>query len=258
MREYILGDNCLYNSETATKGTQVKYKKDNYFYKRDKAGNEGYVEYLVSRVLKFSTLPKDSYVMYEYCKVNSKGGCRSSNFLSDDEYFISMNTLFRRVSGLRDLSNTLGGKLTSLDRLNYLSEIIANLSNKDVCFDFINKYLKSVLFLDFLILNTDRHAHNYGIVFNYKSGEFKTAPIFDNGLSLDTEHRGINKCTSCTISGSFATQILAFGSKIESPFKLNYIGLYKDLSRIKSMYGDRHELRVLLNQLESYKSVFKA
>lgn len=56
IREYTIEDRDIYNSASTTKGTQIKYKKDNYFYKLDKMGKEGFVEYLTTILLLHSEL----------------------------------------------------------------------------------------------------------------------------------------------------------------------------------------------------------
>lgn len=51
MNDYRIDDKYEYISRTVTDGTQRKYKKGAYFYKINKTGNEGYVEYLIYRLL---------------------------------------------------------------------------------------------------------------------------------------------------------------------------------------------------------------
>lgn len=48
-----------------SEGTQIKYKKDNYWYKKDCRGKEGLAEYLVSGLLTYSDLEPSEYVVYE-------------------------------------------------------------------------------------------------------------------------------------------------------------------------------------------------
>lgn len=47
-----------------SEGTQEKYKKDGYWYKLNQDGEEGLVECLASRLLTFSDLPEESYIVY--------------------------------------------------------------------------------------------------------------------------------------------------------------------------------------------------
>jgi hypothetical protein len=48
----------------------------------------------------------------------------------------------------------------------------------------IKDYLGKVATFDMLILNTDRHFNNLGIVADISQNLYKYAPVFDNGNSL--------------------------------------------------------------------------
>ncbi|MFI3175636.1 MAG: HipA domain-containing protein [Bacillota bacterium] len=53
----------------------------------------------------------------------------------------------------------------------------------------IRKELEDMLFLDYLIGNTDRHFHNFGLIRDANTLEFiDIAPIFDNGTALFHNH----------------------------------------------------------------------
>ena len=66
--------------EGTSEGTQVKYKKDGYWYKKDNRGNEGRAEYLVSKFMQFTTLQENEFISYEEGTINGKLGCRSKIF----------------------------------------------------------------------------------------------------------------------------------------------------------------------------------
>lgn len=61
-QENLSGEYIISHVGTS-EGTQVKYKKGEYWYKKDNRGREGLAEYLVSRLLTFSDLPPEEYVM---------------------------------------------------------------------------------------------------------------------------------------------------------------------------------------------------
>ena len=46
-------------------GTQIKYRKDGFWYKNDNWENEGRTEYLVSKFMEFTSLQEKKYVKYE-------------------------------------------------------------------------------------------------------------------------------------------------------------------------------------------------
>lgn len=253
MKDYKLDSKYRYFSRSITKGTQEKYKKGDYFYKINKAGNEGFTEYLVTRLLKHSTLPDYCFVDYEYCKINCKLGCRSKSFLqSSNEEFVSMNFLYEKLSGNDNLSDYLSYLRNANDRLNFILSIVEKYGvDKSI----YSSYLKALMQLDMLILNTDRHTHNYGLIYNKVINRFRVPPIFDNGLSLNTNR--VNSAISCTLSGSFEEQVIAFGYPIETCFKIDYKSLLRDLNRIERYYGNHYEIDVLRSNLNEYKSLFE-
>ena len=251
MNEYTLDDKYRFYSKSVTKGTQIKYKKDNYFYKLNKCGNEGYTEYLVSRLLKNSNLLDCAFVDYEYCKINGVLGCRSKSFLNDNEEFVSINSLYTQLTGASNLADKLCTLSNATERLDYILNIVERFGISRVSF---KEYLNIILQLDLLIGNTDRHVHNYGLIYNKRLNRFRLAPIFDNGLSLDTDRSG--NTTSCTISGSFTDQVIVFGYPIVPKFVLDYRKVKADLSRIEKLYGKHYELDILRKNLETYKSIF--
>ena len=252
MHSYNLDNKYRYYSKTITKGTQEKFYKDNYYYKINKCGNEGFTEYLISRLLKHSSLSDNSFVDYEYCKINGVYGCRSKSFLYDSsEEFVSINSIYIRLTGDYDLADKLATFSNAQERLSFVLSIIDSFG---FSVNLYRQYLNILVQLDLLICNTDRHVHNYGIIYNRLTNMFRLAPIFDNGLSLGTDRD--KHPSSCTLSGSFTDQVIAFGYPIQPTFKLNYTELYRDLSRIEKLYGKHSEVDNLRINLARYKSIF--
>lgn len=252
MQEYELAKKDIFNAVTTTKGTQPKYCKDDYYYKQNKNGNEGFVEYLVSRLLTYSTLKPTEYVMYEYCKINGKLGCRSYNFLSYNEVFITFNTIHRQVYGKFNSADSIWASgRDAKDRLAYILNTVDLFTGHSL--DFRN-YLNKVVQLDLLISNVDRHIHNFGIIINAETGEVRSAPIFDNGLSLETD--GNSSVAACTFSGSFIEQVTAFSFPVKPAFKLDFVGIEKELKDIEDLYGRHKEINVLKNNMDKYGSMF--
>lgn len=252
MNEYNLDEKYRFYSRSVTKGTQKKYKKDDFYYKLNKLGNEGFTEYLVSRLLKHSTLPDYAFVDYEYCKINGSLGCRSKSFLSTpNEEFISINSLYYRLTGKDNLSDYLAFLGNAKDRLNYILSIVEAFGfSKKMYYEYLNILVQ----LDLLIRNNDRHVHNYGLIYNSVINRFRIPPIFDNGLSLNTDNS--NNTTSCTISGSFIDQVTTFSFPIEPCFKLDYAKISKDFKRIENLYGQHKEIDFLRNNLAEYENIF--
>lgn len=177
MFDVKIGKEFLVDTDGTSDGTQLKYFHDGFWYKEDSAEREGIVEYYVSRLLSFSTLPEKEYVEYEYGKINGKDGCRSKNFLKDDESFITLERLHTNVEG-RSVVDAFKPIRTMEGRIDYVLEFV----NKVVGLDLYD-YFKKVFTLDYITLNEDRHFHNLGIIMD-ENQHYRTAPIFDNGKSL--------------------------------------------------------------------------
>lgn len=60
-----ISNEYIVTQQGTSEGTQVKYKQGNYWYKKDKSGHEGLVEYLVSNFLRYTDLESEEFVMYE-------------------------------------------------------------------------------------------------------------------------------------------------------------------------------------------------
>lgn len=65
-----IGSEYLVFMGGTSEGTQIKYKKGKYWYKKDSRGREGLTEYLVSRLLDFTDLDKEEYIHYEQGEIN--------------------------------------------------------------------------------------------------------------------------------------------------------------------------------------------
>ncbi len=177
MFDIRLGERYLVDTEGTSDGTQLKYFHDGYWYKEDSEENEGIVEYLVSKTLTFSNLKKDEYVAYEQGKVNGRKGCRSKTFLGQDETFITLERMHANVAG-QSLFEVMKKQPTMEERIAYTIGFFKDVTGLD-----LTDYFSKVFTLDYLVLNEDRHFHNLGIVMD-GDGNYRPAPIFDNGKSL--------------------------------------------------------------------------
>ena len=85
----------------SSKGNQLKWEKDGIWYKADYTGYEGLAEYMVSQLLRYSTLDAKEYVLYETEQIayaeHEYPGCSSQDFREDKEWqVITAERLFRR------------------------------------------------------------------------------------------------------------------------------------------------------------------
>lgn len=60
------------NDRQSSKGNQLKWCRNNVWYKADYMGYEGLVEYVVSRLLEKSSLKQEEYVLYK-CELENGG-----------------------------------------------------------------------------------------------------------------------------------------------------------------------------------------
>lgn len=181
-----ISDDFLIDTEGTSDGTQLKFFKDGYWYKEDNEGCEGEVEYLVSKLLTFTSLNKEEYVTYEYGKINGRCGCRSKSFLSPTQSFITLERLHGNVIG-----QPLYKAIQKFKGVAQSAEYVINFCKQFVGLD-LTDYFKKVFTLDYITLNEDRHFHNLGIIMNGDGG-YATAPIFDNGKSLLNCNMSINR-----------------------------------------------------------------
>ena len=189
-----IGNDYIVIQEGTSEGTQVKYKKDGYWYKKDNRGNEGRAEYLVSKFMQFTTLQENEFISYEEGTINGKSGCRSKNFLDEEEELVTFYRLYYNEVG-KDLSKVIANMNTMEERIEYVIRFI-----DQSCGLNIHAYLSKVLTLDMICLNEDRHLNNITIL--EENGKYHYCPLFDNGEGLmldnvkypfDVETRGLMK-----------------------------------------------------------------
>lgn len=237
-----------------SEGTQIKYYKDGYWYKKDNRGNEGYTEYLVSKLLTFSDLEVNEFVSYESGKINEKNGCRSKNFLGKNEELVTLYRLYFNEFG-RNLSEVINKIDKMEERIEYVLKFVYESCQLD-----LRDYFKKVFTLDMLVLNEDRHFNNLALIFD--GDQFKTAPIFDNGVSLLTANQSINwnfdvsenvrRVVARPFSGSHEKMYEYFGKgfNIDIDSAMEWLEIEKD-----SMKYFYREIEVLIYQLKRYEQL---
>lgn len=181
--EKIILDECL-PIETAghsSKGNQLKWKRGEYWYKADHMGYEGLTEVVISKLLEHSNVAY--YVKYEPVLLQYKGreyaGCKSPNFLRDDEELVTAEHLFRQYTG-ESLAKKLGQIADVKERILYMVENVERYTGlKD-----FGKYMQTLLALDAFFLNEDRHTNNIAVIYEPDKEKYRLSPVFDNGLAL--------------------------------------------------------------------------
>lgn len=248
MIDYRLSPAALVMVQGSSKGRQPKYYEDGYWYKVNNVGYEGLAERLVSMLLSHSNIK--NFVRYEQCMINGRPGCRSKNFLLENESFISFQRLYELYTG-ENLQNDIRVIEDPGDRIRYVVDFVFDHTGLDCA-----EYLSQILTLDMLILNTDRHFNNFGIIVNAETGICSAAPIFDNGNSLLSDWERFDKDTLEENIELVYGQ--PFASSLEVQAKYAGIGLAIDhdgLERELENENDSRGLQVLRYQLARYKEI---
>ena len=134
----------------------------NFYFTKEEPINE----YLVSQICKRLEI---DYCNYEIEIIKNKLVSKCKNFLKDDEEIITASDILK--------------KETRSDTLSKFEEYIDILNNNGI--KNARKKVTDMYLIDFLVLNTDRHMKNYGIIRNVETLKWeKVTPIFDTGESL--------------------------------------------------------------------------
>ncbi len=132
------------------------------------SGLEPINEWLASMICKRLDL---DYCYYTLDILRGQLVCKCKNFLTKDEEIISASDIINLDSD---------GNVSDYEK--YIS-ILESHGIKDV-----KKKLSDMYIVDYLMLNTDRHMKNYGIIRNVKNLKWeRITPIFDTGTSLQSD-----------------------------------------------------------------------
>lgn len=164
-----------------SKGDQPKWFYKQRWFKADHMGYESLSEVLISRLLTRSNAGE--FVTYEPVQIQYQDkeyvGCVSDNFKANNEMLIPFERLHRAYKG-RGLAEILGGIDTPVERIRYAVNFVEAVTGLTQ----VGPYLTTLLELDALFLNEDRHTNNLAVLRNEHTMEFRLCPIFDNGLAL--------------------------------------------------------------------------
>ena len=248
MFDVRIDESFIVEQSGTSEGTQIKYKKDDYWYKLDSRGREGCCEYLVSKLLTFTNLDSKEYIMYEQGYINGKPGCRSKNYLHGDEEFITIYRMYYNEFG-KNLAKITAAMETMEERIEYVTMFVKESTDID-----LTEYFAKIFTLDRITLNEDRHYNNLALI--YGEGKYRCAPIFDNGVSLLTANQSVNwnfdmkenvrRVVAKPFSGSHQKMYGYFGKG----FDIDYKGV---LDWLESEPPSK-ERDVLIYQVEKYKN----
>lgn len=178
----LFEQNIRTNDRQSSKGNQLKWENAGVWYKADYTGYEGLSEYVISHLLRKSTLSAEEYVIYNPEQIKYKtsvyNGVKSADFIKDDWQIITLERLFKNFFD-ESLYRAVFRIADSEERLRFLVNQIERITGLTG----FGKYMNKLLTIDALFLNEDRHMNNIAVLMNGE-GKFAYCPIFDQGAGL--------------------------------------------------------------------------
>lgn len=256
-------------NRNSSKGNQLKWKKDDFWYKADNLGYEALSEYVVSSLLEKTNVV--DFVKYDLSKIEYNGilfcGCSSKSFLETNEVLITLPRLFSMY-----LDEDIYMECERLDRTeaDCIKYVVDNVSKITGLVDF-GKHLTLMLEVDAFFLNEDRHFHNIAVIYNEETREFRYCPFFDNGGSLfsDTKmyfplEKSIEECRTVIkakpFSPCFDDQVKAAESLYGTQFVVRFSegDIFNLMERAKAMDMYSADIieragNLLIEQLHSFR-----
>lgn len=166
----------------SSKGNQLKWQCNDFWYKADYTGYEGLVEYVVSKLLQYTDLAESEYIVYQtedikYKFLNYKGCC-SQDFLPQGWQLITLERLFQNIYG-----ESLNKALYSIEKYENRIQFLVEQTVRITGLDQFGEYMSKLLTIDAFFLNEDRHTHNIAVLLDTE-GKYHYCPVFDNGAAL--------------------------------------------------------------------------
>lgn len=267
----LFEQDCKTIDRQSSKGNQLKWENNGIWYKADYCGYEGLSEYVISNLLKKSTLKSNQFVLYDLEQIMYKtvcyNGAKSNNFLHDDWQIITLERLYKTFTGKSLYIETWHIPDTE-ERLLFLVDQIERITGLKE----FGKYMNILFTIDALFLNEDRHMHNIAVLMNSK-GEYASCPIFDQGAGLLSDikmdyplegdiYKLIDSAKSKTICESFEEQLEVseklYGYNIHFNFTKKDVQL---LLRSANIYSEEIITRVqniLFDRMRIYDYLFTA
>lgn len=262
-------ENILTGTGHSSKGNQLKWNVEGYWYKADAFGFESLSEIVVSRLLQYSNI--ENFVKYDPVTIIYKGksyrGCKSRNFRGENEELVTLERLSRQYTGF-GLAKELGRILDVKQRILYTTELVENVTGLEG----FDKYLTQMLEIDAFFLNEDRHTNNLALLYRSLKKEYRLCPFFDMGLSLFSDTReaypikkDFEECRrrieAKPFSRDFDEQTDAAEELFGSCLKLHFSTkvLTDILEEVKAFYKEEEIKRVektLRGQMRKYQYLF--
>lgn len=253
----------------SSKGNQLKFERDGFWYKADYLGYEGLAETVVSRLLSFSTLDPSEYVEYETEEIRYNDqiftACKSRDFTNGWQ-LITLERLLYQVygHGLNQVVYAIQDHTERLRTMVSLVERVTGLRN-------FGPYMAKTLTVDSLFLNEDRHAHNLAVLTNNQQ-KFRLCPLFDHGAALLSDTKLdypvskdpltlISSAHPKTFCETFEEQIdiaeKLYGQQIQFSFAYADVKAILDQAVIYPSEIRQRVLDIIMEQRRKYSYLFK-
>jgi len=243
---------------TSSKGNQIKFKAGDVWYKFDYLGYEGASEYVVSELLKHSNV--SYFVRYDLEDIRYKDrnfvGCKSNNFLHEQYNIVTLDKLIQNYTGKS--CKTFFKDKSVKEQISSLVDFVKSVTN----LEHFGEYLTTMLELDGLILNEDRHLQNIAVL-TKGNGTYEYCPIFDNGAAflsdMDMDYpleKPIGSCLRSVKSKPFSTD---FDKQVKAAEELYGIQLqispdFSITEEMKSKLDERYE-KVIANRISIVSNI---
>lgn len=171
----------------SSKGNQLKWLHEGYWYKADGLGYESLAETVCSRILQHSTLK--NITVYEPVSIRyndrSYRGCGSRNFKEEGENLIPIERLYRVYTG-----SSLAGDLAKISDISSRISFVVDFVERATGLEQFGAYLTAMLEMDAFFFNEDRHTNNIAVLYNENKKSYRLCPYFDMGMSLCADFKG--------------------------------------------------------------------
>ena len=235
LRIEVKPDSFMSTATHSSKGNQLKWEQDGWWYKADEFGYESLAEVVVSELLFHSNITETTryepvLILYKEKKYR---GCRSKNFRGQREAIITLEKFIRAYTGT-GLARQLARIYDVREKISYTEEFVRKIAGLEN----FGEYLAKLMEIDAFFLNEDRHTNNISLIYDVDKNVYRLSPFYNMGLSLfaDTrEEYPMNqdyfvcreKITAKPFSRNFDTQLDAanelYGCHLKFDFSVNRI-----------------------------------
>ena len=235
-----------------SKGNQLKFCKDDIWYKKDLFGYEAAAELAVTDLLRQSNLTNIKFAEYDIEQITITGPkmsddtaiyCESKNFLEAGDRIITAAEILKRA-GYHNLNKAFEGK-----SVKGKIEFLVNTVEEATGIKNFGQYLTTLFELDMFVYNEDRHLNNIAFI-EKENGDYEFCPIFDNGASFMSDPRAfkmkdpVNYVRTWVEAKPFTTKFnvqvnmarLLYGQQLE--FSKDVKLAESTRNKIREFYGD--------------------